>query len=84
MYSTAQIYDNCTDAFYTHIYAYGYMHIRVWLYAYAYGYTHILILFVIQDENFSLCFIVVKKKELLSVKRDEPTTQTLTHCTKLM
>ena len=71
--------------------AYIYTHIRVWLYAHTCifirAYTRIhkrVILFVIQDENFSLCFIVVKKKELLSVKRDEPTTEKLTYCTKLM
>ena len=65
-------------------YAYGYTHIRVYLYAYISVYISVWCLFVIQDENFSLCFIVVKKKELLSVKRDEPTTEELTYCSKLM
>ena len=40
-------------------YTYSYMRIRVYLYAYTCEY-HV---FVIQDENFSLCFIVVKEKE---------------------
>ena len=52
-------------------YAYDYTHIHIYLYAYIRLYISIWCLFVIQDENFSLCFIVVKKKELMSIKRDE-------------
>ena len=84
-YSTAQIYVNCADAFYTHIRvwlyahtrivirictrmfirtnAYSYTHIRVYVYAYIRIYMLVWCDFVIQDENSSLCFIVVKEKE---------------------
>ena len=45
------------------IYAYSYTHIRVYVYAYIRIYIRVWCVFVIQDENFSLWFIVVKEKE---------------------
>ena len=45
------------------IYVYSYMHIRVYVYGYLRIYMQVWCVFVIQDENFSLCFIVVKDKE---------------------
>ena len=44
-------------------YAYSYRHIRVYVYAYIRIYIRVWCVFVIQVENFSLCFIVVKEKE---------------------
>ena len=44
-------------------YAYSYMHIPVYVYTYIHIYMQVWCVFVIQDENFSLCFIVVKEKE---------------------
>ena len=40
-YSTAQIYVNCADTFYTHIRVCLYAHTRMFIRTYAYVYTHI-------------------------------------------
>ena len=61
MHIRVQLYAHTRIAIRT--YAYSYTHIRVCLYAYIRTYMRVRCVFVIQEENFSLCFIVVKEQE---------------------
>ena len=71
---------NCADDF-IRTYTYSYAHIRVYLYSYTCT-SDVSLLF--QDEIFSLCFIVVKKKEVPSLKKRRADNGKLTDCTKLI
>ena len=71
-YSNAQIYVNCADDFIrTHAYGYTRIHARLMCLCYS-------------GRKLSLCFIVVKKKEVPSLKKRRDDNGKLTFCTKLI